>query len=45
MPDISLIVDNKNELGESPAWDAIEQRLYWVDIRGKTINWHHPASG
>ena len=45
MPDISLIVDNKNELGESPVWDAIEQRLYWVDIKGKTINWHHPASG
>ena len=28
-------------LGEGPAWDAKTQTLYWVDILGKRIHYHH----
>ena len=45
MTNIDLIVDCGNELGESPVWDPVEKRLYWLDIKGKSISWHHPASG
>ena len=34
-----------NELGESPFWHPDEQRLYWVDIPGRQIFRHAPASG
>ena len=27
----------KNELGESPVWDAVSQTLHWVDAPGKTL--------
>jgi sugar lactone lactonase YvrE len=32
---ISLIVDDGNLCGESPIWDAGEQRLYWTDGPGR----------
>jgi sugar lactone lactonase YvrE len=32
-----LIVDARNEVGESPVWHAREQALYWVDIPAKTL--------
>lgn len=32
---VSLIVDDGNLCGESPVWDADEQRLYWVDLAGR----------
>jgi len=35
----------RNILGEGPTWDAESGRLYWVDIRGRLIEWLHPASG
>ncbi len=34
---IDLLVDAKNVLGEGPVWDVTEQRLYWVDILGRTV--------
>ena len=35
---IELLVDARNELGEGPLWDVTEQRLYWIDSHGRTIN-------
>ncbi len=32
-----VVVDTKAILGESPAWDAKTQTLYWVDILGKKL--------
>lgn len=29
-----------NELGESPVWDERKERLYWVDIIGKKLNYY-----
>jgi sugar lactone lactonase YvrE len=31
------IIKNKNILGESPLWNYINNRLYWVDIEDKKI--------
>jgi sugar lactone lactonase YvrE len=33
-----LVADTRNAVGESPVWDPRDQRLYWVDIDGCTIN-------
>lgn len=43
--DIECVVDAKAECGESPVWCPVEQRLYWVDIDGKTLHRFDPASG
>jgi sugar lactone lactonase YvrE len=34
---ISIVCDTRNDLGESPAWSAREQALYWVDIPAKGL--------
>lgn len=33
------------EVGEGPVWDVAEQALYWIDIVGKKVHRHDPASG
>lgn len=33
------------ELGESPFWHPVEQRLYWVDIAARRIHRFHPSTG
>lgn len=30
--EIKVLVDVKTKLGECPTWDAVRQRLFWVDI-------------
>jgi sugar lactone lactonase YvrE len=35
----------KAELGEHPVWSVEDQRLYWLDIDGGTINRFDPVSG
>ena len=40
-----LLVDANAQLGEGPSWHAEEQRLYWVDIIGKTLHGYDPATG
>jgi sugar lactone lactonase YvrE len=32
-------------VGEGPVWDVQAQRLYWIDILGKTVHCLHPDSG
>jgi L-arabinonolactonase len=32
-------------LGESPVWDPVSQRLYWVDVVGRKVRAIHLASG
>ena len=32
-------------LGEGPLWDEQNQRLLWIDIRGKQLHWLDPARG
>lgn len=40
-----LLLDAGALLGESPRWNAAEQRLYWVDIEGRKIHRTDPATG
>lgn len=40
-----LAVDVRCRIGESPVWDVRDARLYWVDITGRRIWRHDPASG
>lgn len=45
MPDVELIVDCGNTLGEGLVWDADAQRLYWTDIEQKQLWMLEPGSG
>src|ERR1700733_10825640 len=44
-PNIELIWDAKNELGEGPLWDSREQTLYWIDSKGPTVNRYNSRNG
>ncbi|MGJ8533172.1 MAG: SMP-30/gluconolactonase/LRE family protein [Alphaproteobacteria bacterium] len=35
------ISDDRFSVAEGPVWDATTQRLFWVDIIGRTIHAHH----
>lgn len=39
-----LVCDSRSQLGESPVWSEAEQVLYFVDIRGPSINRFDPAT-
>ncbi|MES2632621.1 MAG: SMP-30/gluconolactonase/LRE family protein [Pseudomonadota bacterium] len=41
----SAVVNEADQLGESPFWHPQEQRLYWVDIPAFQIRRFHPATG
>ncbi|GGG31143.1 SMP-30/gluconolactonase/LRE family protein [Chelatococcus composti] len=41
----SCVLDARARLGESPVWSVAEQVLYWVDIKGRTLNRFDPATG
>jgi sugar lactone lactonase YvrE len=41
---VELILDAKALLGEGPSWHAAEQKLYWVDIVGKTLHCYDPTT-
>ncbi len=45
MAEVACVVDCRDELGESPVWCPVDQRLYWLDIKGRTISRFTPASG
>jgi len=39
-----LLLDMRAELGESPAWDAAANRLYWVNIHAGDLHIFHPRN-
>ncbi|RYF21266.1 MAG: SMP-30/gluconolactonase/LRE family protein [Comamonadaceae bacterium] len=41
----SPVTTAPSELGESPFWHPLEQRLYWVDIAGRALQRLDPVSG
>lgn len=41
MTDFLPISDDRFSVAEGPVWDASTQRLFWVDIIGKTIHARH----
>jgi sugar lactone lactonase YvrE len=43
--DVRLAFDARVALAECPLWSVAEQKLYWVDIAGCTINRFDPATG
>lgn len=45
MTDVACVLDCRSLLGEGPFWDVAEQRLYWVDIKGRRIHRFDPGSG
>jgi sugar lactone lactonase YvrE len=44
-PHIECVVDTKARLGEVTYWDHRGQRLWWLDIHGKTIHQYEPKTG
>jgi len=44
-PDIDIVADVKNGVGESPVWDTESQTLYWVDIPQAKIYNLDPSDG
>lgn len=45
MTTVDIAVSTPALLGECPAWDERQQALYWVDIEGRKIHRHDPATG
>ena len=45
MAEVACVVDCRDLLGESPVWCPVDQRLYWLDIKGQTISWFTPGTG
>ena len=43
--DVKLVLDARAALAECPLWSVAEQKLYWVDISGRSINRFDPATG
>ncbi|PZX16992.1 sugar lactone lactonase YvrE [Palleronia aestuarii] len=41
----TLAVDIRCQLGECPVWSVAEQALWFVDITGKRLHRHDPATG
>lgn len=44
MATVERVVESQCILGEGPVWHSDEQKLYWVDIKGKAIHTYHPDS-
>ncbi|MGO4526527.1 SMP-30/gluconolactonase/LRE family protein [Microvirga sp. 2MCAF35] len=42
---LSVALDLRAELGECPIWDADEQALFFVDIKGRALHRFRPATG
>ncbi len=44
-PDVTVACRVDNIVGECPVWHPGEQRLYWVDARGQSLNRLRPDGG
>ncbi len=42
---VACAVRRTNLLGEGPCWDAAADRLWWVDILSRRLEWLEPSSG
>lgn len=42
---IERVVDNRDQLGETPLWCDRTEKLWWIDIEKPKIQSYHPASG
>ncbi|MGN6619271.1 MAG: SMP-30/gluconolactonase/LRE family protein [Ilyomonas sp.] len=40
----TLVLDAKAELGEGSIWNPIENKLYWINIEGKTLHIYDPET-
>ena len=40
-----VVSTGRDQVGESPVWDAASQALYWVDIEGRHVHRLECASG
>ena len=45
MDDVVCAARRRNILGEGPCWDGRAGRLYWLDIKGRRLEWLSPATG
>ena len=45
MPEVELLVDAKDILGEGVIWNPDEQAVYWCDNLKSSIQRYHPATG
>lgn len=41
---VKLVLDAKAKLGEGSIWHPIENKLYWVDIEGKSLHRYDPQT-
>jgi sugar lactone lactonase YvrE len=41
----TCVLPARAQLGECPLWSPTEQRLYWVDIDGRSVHRFDPATG
>ena len=44
-PAVRCALPARARLGEGPLWDAGDQALYWVDIKGRAVHRFEPATG
>ncbi len=44
-PAFDVMAAPRARVGESPLWSVAEQALWWVDIEGRALHRHDPASG
>ena len=45
MYDVERVIDCQHELGEGPVWHGDEGALYWVDIKGRSVERYVPDTG
>ncbi|HEX3065405.1 MAG TPA: SMP-30/gluconolactonase/LRE family protein [Dongiaceae bacterium] len=45
MSAVECVLKTRSILGESPLWDEVERRLYWLDLRKPAIYRFDPATG
>src|SRR5882757_10990981 len=43
-PDAELVLDAKTLLGEGSIWHPKENKLYWIDIEGKSLHIYDPVT-
>ncbi len=43
-PEVKLVLDAQNILGEGSIWNHKTQELWWIDIEGQTLNTYNPKT-